>query len=491
MRARRARLFLLLSALATAGAWRPASAEPARFDPRRIGHWIVIYQENWSFDGLYARFPGADGVALGEPVRQTGFDGAPIATMPRPVDDGKKPKAFTTDKWPDPMPVVFYDLLDFSSGDHPFRLESRTKDVNHRFQAHRFQVTQGPGDAWLRWSPFDRKKAPGTDNVNSVCLSAIDATGLPEGKLAREHVMCDRCFQSAFGGSFLNHQFLVAAAPPVYRNARPDAASRISEPLPAKGVPSSAYDAWDAPLLPEPTTPGGNDYVVVNTMQPPWAPTEKVGKGEFLPPQTHATIADRLDEARVSWAWFSEEWDASAAIKGQEPEWFQCHHQPFNYFERFDPDAHGPYRREHLRDLSDLLDRLPKGDVPAVSFVKFSGKNNEHPGYANVIDGQKQVADLVARVQASPVWADCAIVITYDEYGGRWDHVPPPRGDSFGPGSRVPMIVVSPFARRGFVDHTTYETVSILATIESRWALSPLTDRDRRATPLWNAFSLP
>ena len=64
------------------------------------------------------------------------------------------------------------------------------------------------------------------------------------------------------------------------------------------------------------------------------------------------------------------------------------------------------------------------------------------------------VADLVGAIQNSPLWADTAIIITYDEHGGRWDHVPPPSVDRWGPGIRVPTIVVSPFARKGFVDHT-------------------------------------
>src|SRR5262249_9516105 len=106
------------------------------------------------------------------------------------------------------------------------------------------------------------------------------------------------------------------------------------------------------------------------------------------------------------------------------------------------------------------------------------GPDNEHPGYADLLRGQNYVASLVSAVQNSPYWKDTAIIITYDENGGRWDHVAVPKGDRWGPGTRVPAIIISPYARRGFVDHTRYDTTSILAFIESRWDLAPLGKRD-------------
>ena len=78
---------------------------------------------------------------------------------------------------------------------------------------------------------------------------------------------------------------------------------------------------------------------------------------------------------------------------------------------------------------------------------------------------------MVSAVQASSVWDECAIIIGYDENGGRWDHVAPPRVDVWGPGSRVPMIIISPYSKKGFVDHTPYDTTSILKFIETRWNL--------------------
>jgi acid phosphatase len=114
-----------------------------------------------------------------------------------------------------------------------------------------------------------------------------------------------------------------------------------------------------------------------------------------------------------------------------------------------------------------------------VSFIKPAGANNEHPGYTNVVRGQQHVADIVSTVRNSNIWNTCAIIITYDENGGRWDHVVPPvRADGWGTGTRVPAIIISPLARRGYVDHTEFETVSILKFLGSRFNLAPLSARD-------------
>jgi phospholipase C len=124
--------------------------------------------------------------------------------------------------------------------------------------------------------------------------------------------------------------------------------------------------------------------------------------------------------------------------------------------------------------------------------VKPLGPENEHPGYADLLTGQQHVADLIDAVRSGPNWHNSAIIVTYDENGGHWDHVAPPtdaaHSDRWGPGSRVPALIVSPLARRHFVDHTLYDTTSILATIEDRWNLEALGTRDATANDLRNAF---
>jgi acid phosphatase len=114
--------------------------------------------------------------------------------------------------------------------------------------------------------------------------------------------------------------------------------------------------------------------------------------------------------------------------------------------------------------------------------------DNEHPNYTNVITGELHAEDLIKAARSGPNWSDTAIIVTYDENGGFWDHVPPPPGDQWGPGTRVPAIVISPYAKQGYVDSTVYETTSITALIEHRYGLAPLGTRDANDADLSNAF---
>jgi phospholipase C len=205
------------------------------------------------------------------------------------------------------------------------------------------------------------------------------------------------------------------------------------------------------------------------------------------PPFKDRTIGDTLSAKGVSWAWYAGGWDAANA--GHPNDDFQFHHQPFAYFARF---AEGTAaRREHLRDETAFVTAARAGALPAVCFVKPSGFDNEHPGYTDVIRGERHVVELIDDIRNGPNWHDTIIIVTYDENGGFWDHVAPPVGDRWGPGTRVATIIISPFARRHFVDHTQYETVSILALIEHRWGLAPLGARDARAAPLTGAIAIP
>ena len=231
------------------------------------------------------------------------------------------------------------------------------------------------------------------------------------------------------------------------------------------------------------TTVADGDWAV-NTIQPfnpPYAST--AADCVRLPPQHYDTIGDRLSRRGVSWAWYSGGWDAANA--GQPDPLFQYHHQPFAYFAKYAPGAPG---RAHLKDESAFMDAAKHGRLPAVSFVKPIGAENEHPGYADVASGEQHAMDVINAVRHSKDWKHTAVFVTYDENGGTWDHASPPAADRWGPGTRVPAIVISPLARRGYVDHTQYDTTSILSTIEHRWHLSPLTSRDAHAKDLRHAF---
>ncbi len=146
--------------------------------------------------------------------------------------------------------------------------------------------------------------------------------------------------------------------------------------------------------------------------------------------------------------------------------------------------AHADARAAHLKDYDDLVAAATNGTLPAVAFYKPQGNLNQHPGYANVSDADAHIAQLVSTLKASPQWAHMVIVITYDEFGGQWDHVAPPAGDLLGPGTRIPAIIVSPFAKMGTVDHTQYDTASILRLIDRRFGIDPLPGLTARDTAL-------
>jgi phospholipase C len=278
-------------------------------------------------------------------------------------------------------------------------------------------------------------------------------------------------FHSVFGGSFLNHIWLVAAASPVYPNAPDSVIAQVD----ADGQLIS--DGFVTP-----------DLYAVNTcysVNTPHPTEDKRWPKDLIPSQTMPTIGDRLNKKHVSWAWYSGGWDD--ALAGKPDRSFQYHHQPFAYFANYADNTEG--RAQHLKDEKDFMAAAQSGNLPAVSFVKPIGIENEHPGYADIVTGEKHAMDLINVVRNSPNWKDCVIIVTYDENGGFWDHVAPPVIDKkWGPGTRIPGIVISPFAKKGFIDHTQYETVSVLRLMEKRWKLKPLNWRDKKANYFMNCF---
>ena len=477
----------------------------------KINHVIVIYQENWSFDGLYGEFPGANGAhGHGSPQLQCPTGGTSFTEMtalpPALIRAGRP-----TGPWPcgwqglsggeqDPhvpigLPVKPYDLADFIPN------SALTGDLWHIFWHEQLQIDNGVLET-SGAAPLDKFVAYSSNP--GLVFSYYNATHLPEGVLAREYTLTDNFFHSAFGGSFLNHQWFICACTPQWNQPLPAAATFVSSWDPAK----KALNDANVTTMPRPGA-NGQLYVVNTTFtrNSPHPPSPPIPTDQLLAPipATQKTIGDLLTDhsPSISWKWYSGGWDLalkmdpqvggcpSASAANPNPPatgiCFQFHHQPFAYYQRWGTDG-SPAKAEHLQDEKNFLSDLKSGSLPSVAFVKPVGVDNEHPSYANLQKGQQHVADLVAAVCASPYWKDTAIVITYDENGGRWDHVAPPKIDQWGPGTRVPGIIISPYARAHYIDHTEYETVSILALIEKRWGLQSLGTRDARANPFLGAF---
>ncbi|HWT36358.1 MAG TPA: acid phosphatase [Paraburkholderia sp.] len=458
---------------------------------------VVIYAENRSFDNLYGNFPGANGLqnVTASNSRQLDRDGSVLATLP-PVWGGLTQAGVTpviTQAMTENLPNAAFAIDDPSGFNTGMNLT--TRDLVHRFYENQMQIHGGKNDMFAAW---------GDSGGLVMGHYTANADKLPLYKLAQQYTLADNFFMGAFGGSFLNHQWLVCACTPYYPNVSTSPASGSLSAVEADGVtltlaPTSKPSALtEAPTFKNSGTLTPDAYAV-NTMQPPYQPSGNTpatggdanladpANKTTLPPQTNQHIGDLLNNAGVTWAWYSGAWanaiaarqnNTSNVIYGQNltsPN-FQPHHQPFNYFADLAPGTDN--RAKHLLDGglngSEFIKAIDAGTLPQVAFYKPQGNLNEHAGYTDVSQGDQHIADVISHLQKSPQWNNMVVIVTYDENGGFWDHVAPPKGDRWGPGTRIPAIIVSPYAKKGFVDHTQYDTASILRFITHRFNLPTL-----------------
>jgi acid phosphatase len=488
--ARLAALALAAAAALAGCATRPAASSAASDAAvQRVRTVVVIFAENHSFDNLYGLFPGADGLAnaTAGQTTQLDHDGTPLKELIVFGSDGKPDPRFPR------MP------------NRPFRIDAppmsrmATEIVPspiHAFFHNQEQINGGKNNLFAAMSQF-----------GGWTMGYYDGSQFRLWQWALEYTLADRFFMGAFGGSYLNHQYLICACGPQQDDAsepmraRLDAAGKLEK---RPGSPSANVGAVQV------FSAGGGqvapDGLSVNTTQPPYQPSGippaaggpltdadpggAAGHNLPLPPQTAKTIGDTLSAKGIDWAWYSGGWTQALADGQQTPDvkrriiytredgspMFQPHHQPFNYYARFAPGTAD--RAAHLKDGADLMKDIDAGRLPPVSFYKPAGRFTQHPSYTDVKSGDDHMADLLARLRASPQWKDMLIVLTYDENGGYWDHVAPPSGpgwgDRLGPGTRIPTLIIGPGVKRGHVDHTTYDTASILKFITRRFGLEPL-----------------
>ena len=491
---------------------------------------VIIYAENRAFDNLFGNFPGAHGLSevIDRDARpfpnyapQIDRNGTVLRNLPPSwggvTAAGSQPAV--TEAQSAGLPNAPFSIERAFTPQSNVTLSTSTvkRDLVHRFFENQLQIDGGKNDGYAAWS-----------DAGGLAMGHYDYAQSALYSLAKEFVLADNFFQGAFGGSFLNHQYLICACAPVY----PDADTAAAKPSIAMldkdasghylprlkladnarqsaldGPPQFAKNGNIAPM----NYFGDGRFYAINTMQPPYQPSGNPPAGgdaddlyadpnnaTTLPPQSQATIGDALDVKHIDWVWYSGSWDAALAdgrrppeksrdtiyapaIPGGNPD-FQAHHQPFNYYERFDPKIRAGHRAAHLKDYTALVADAGAGRLPPVAFYKPQGNLNQHAGYASVAEGDAHIADLVAKLRASPQWRHMVIVITYDEFGGAWDHVAPPHGDLLGPGTRIPALIISPFAKRGTIDHTQYDTASILRLVTRRFDLDVLpgiTMRDR------------
>jgi len=437
-------LCLVIWGISSCGTTKKVQQQETSFDDgiRQINHLVVIYMENHSFDNLYGEFKGANGIKNAQRGNflQVDQDGKPYKFLP------EIPR---NNSFPTNLPNQLFNIDQYVPSD------KATSDVTHRFFHNQLQIDGGKMDKFAAYN-----------DSKGLAMGYYSTKKLPLYPLAQKYTLCDNFFQSVFGGSYFNHVYLISAAVPVWPNAPQSLIAKV--------------DADGKMIADGIVTPDGyvvNHVLSRNTPYPPKSDTS-----QLLPSQTMPTIGDKLSEKNISWAWYSEGWDDAVAGKKNN---FAYNHEPFLYFANYEAGTEG---RKHMKDQNDFIKAAKDGNLPSVSFVKPGAGNDEHPGSSAVYSSEQLAVNLINAVLEGPNAKDALVILTYDEFGGFFDHVNPPVVDRWGPGSRIPAIIIGPFAKKDHVDHTQYETVSILSFIEHRWGIAPLAQRDKNANPFRNAL---
>jgi phospholipase C len=246
--------------------------------------------------------------------------------------------------------------------------------------------------------------------------------------VADNYVLFDRFFSSASGGSVINHMYWATGAPGI------------------------------------------------------------TGKRDEIPPGGWGdlpTIFDRLEAAGISWKFYVQNYDPKITFRTAQDSdrAAQVVWVPLLGYARYVDD---PKLSRHIVDMEEYFADLKRGTLPAVAYMVPSGASEHPPG--SIKAGQRFVRTLITELMASRYWKSSAFMWSYDDWGGWYDHVPPPRVDARGYGFRVPALLVSAWAKRGHVDSTQLDFASVPKFIEVNWGLRPLSTRDAKANTFMNAF---
>jgi len=336
--------------------------------------------------------------------------------------------------------------------------------------------------------------------------------------LADSYTILDNYHQPAKGGTGLDSLYLGFADDIWYSDAAGNAATppanQIENPDPQPGTNNwytqDGYSGGSYSNCSDATQPGvgsivsylnalhvnpncaSGHYYLLNNYNPGY-----LGSGQVLPPSVDPftippsstpSIADSLIAAKVSWAYYGEGWNTFVA-NPQSPFDIYCNIcNPFLYETSImtgtDPNTGVPYRQQNLLDLPNFYTDLANNALPAVVYIKPSGLNDGHPQTSKVSVFEAFVQNIVSKVQANPtLWASTAIMITFDEGGGFWDSGYVQQIDFFGDGTRIPMLIVSPYTTGGHVSHVYSDHASVPKFIEANWGLKPITARSRDNLP--------
>jgi phospholipase C len=404
----------------------------------KIAHIVFIIQENHSFDNYFGTYPGANGFPQGLSVpfspnqMNAGFAKPYHLDVANPV-------------WivGDELPPGFSDPDELANSSNsggqspfPFYNESIVGDLNHSWQVAHTAYDNGRMDGFV------------AAEKSTLTMGYYDRNDIPYYWDYADHfVLDDNFFSSLMGPSFPNHLYIASGT---------------------NGPVNGLNAAW--------IMQGG----VINN---PGSSFD--WRGVTV---TWSTLAQELSDANLPWVWYD------GKVNPLSPDIWNV--LPlFTYFQ-----THPNQLRQHVKNTQLFISDIQSGSMPAVAWiipgrwrpptmpaVCSSSAVSEHPP-ARSDCGMDYVSYLVNQVMLSKYWQSTAIVITWDDYGGFYDHVAPPQIDAYGEGFRVPTLVISPWAKHHFIDHTQYEFGSMLRLAEVNFNLPTLGTRDIRSNDMMNSF---
>ncbi len=441
-----------------------------------IRHIVVIFQENVSFDHYFGTYPNA-----------ANTDGQPFRTKPgTPRVNGLNTALLTHN------PNEY----------NPRRLspsQALTCDQDHAYTAEQKAFDGGLMDKFVQYTGNSECTAP-VAHPPGLVMDYYDGntvTGL--WNYAQRFSMSDNSYDSEFGPS------------------TPGAVNLVSgQTHGAVGLNASGQAVSDPGVI---GTPDAHEVGTVYSDQDPYLDDCSNHAGPTLK-MTGTNIGDRLNADAITWGWFEGGFAPTRTtasgtgvcgathvnIGGETVADYVPHHEPFEYYaSTANPHHVAPRnvaeighngRANHQYDLSWFGKALDSGNLPAVSFLKAAAYQDGHAGYSDPIDEQNFLVSTINSIQRSPYWRDTAIVINYDDSDGWYDHVMPPIIDSSadpatdalngpgacgngtslggyqdrcGYGARLPMLVISPYAKVDYIDKTITDQTSIVRFIEDNW----------------------
>ncbi len=405
-----------------------------------IKHVIFFVKENRTFDVYFGKYPGANGAMAGT------------------LCNGQQ--------------IPLQRLLDRSS-----------PDITHAWAA----ALQSYNDGGMNcFDQITAAKYPGTGGP--LGYQVAEEQDIPNyWALAKSFVLSDNFYSSLHGPSFPNHLYTIAAQSGGVED-NPSGAVASTPDAPQVGPCTSATscpEPGEAGLEPSDVPPYAVKSGVwgcdANSKARVTMLDQEGQLEEIYPCLDFPTLGDELTAAGVSWKMY-------APSEGAYDGGFQgSGGYIWTVYDAIRHVRDSADWAQHVVHVEDFVNDAKNGTLPAISWISTPSVVSEHPP-ASVCTGENWTVSLLQALAAGPDWGSSAVFLTWDDFGGFYDHVAPTQIDKFGLGFRVPLLVISPFAKPGFVDHTRAEFSSVLRFIESDFDLPALTSRDLNSVDMTQVF---